>query len=67
MELVLDGEGRLRHVFCPDAMRSISRLVEEGVTQSELKRFSLNPWRNWLARWEPIIAHRTNILPRPWP
>jgi hypothetical protein len=34
MELVLDSEGRLRHVFCPDAMRAISRLVKGGVTQS---------------------------------
>ena len=34
MELVLDSEGRLRHVFCPDAMGAISRLVKGGVTQS---------------------------------
>jgi hypothetical protein len=34
MELVLDSEGRLRHVFCPDAMRAINRLVKEGVAQS---------------------------------
>jgi hypothetical protein len=34
MELVLDSEGRLQHVFCPEAMRAINRLVQEGVTQS---------------------------------
>ena len=34
MELVLDSEGRLQHVFCPDAMRAINRLVKGDVTQS---------------------------------
>ena len=34
MELVLDSEGRLQHIFCSDAMRAINRLVKEDVTQS---------------------------------
>ena len=34
MELVLDGEGRLQHVFCSDARRAINRLVKGDVTQS---------------------------------
>ncbi|MGA9547745.1 MAG: hypothetical protein WCF79_20510 [Rhodomicrobium sp.] len=34
MELVLDSEGRLQHVFCSDAMRAINRLVKGDVTQS---------------------------------
>ena len=34
MELVLDSEGRLQHVFCPDAVRVIDRLVRGGATQS---------------------------------
>ena len=34
MELVLDSEGRLQHIFCSDAVRAINRLVKEDVTQS---------------------------------
>ena len=34
MELVLDSEGRLQHIFCSDAMRAINRLVKGDVTQS---------------------------------
>ena len=34
MEFILDSEGRLQHVFCPEAMRAINRLVKEGITQS---------------------------------
>jgi hypothetical protein len=34
MELVLDSEGRLQHIFCSDAVRAINRVVKEDVTQS---------------------------------